>query len=96
GLHNYVRFLENWNPTNTTPIAATINGSFIQRTRSAYATGPFVAYLSSSSAAYPIANGSGLLPFYVPPNRQWGYDVALLSQSPDAFSQKLAITPNNK
>ncbi|MEH2454794.1 hormogonium polysaccharide biosynthesis protein HpsA [Nostoc sp.] len=96
GLHNFVRFLENWNPSSSTAIAATINGSFIQRTRSAYATGPFVAYLTSSSAAYPIANGGGLLPFYQPPNRQWGYDVALLSQSPDAFSQKLAITPNNK
>ncbi|MEH1907817.1 hormogonium polysaccharide biosynthesis protein HpsA [Nostoc sp.] len=96
GLHNFVRFLENWSPTSSTAIVATINGSFIQRTRSAYATGPFVAYLSSSSAAYPIGNGSGLLPFYQAPTRQWGYDVALLSQSPDAFSQKLAITPNNK
>ncbi|PHM06225.1 hypothetical protein CK516_35130 [Nostoc sp. 'Peltigera malacea cyanobiont' DB3992] len=63
GLHNFVRFLENWNPTNSPAIVATINGSFIQRTRSAYATAPYVAYLSSSSAAYPIANGSGLLPF---------------------------------
>ncbi|MEH1891278.1 MAG: hormogonium polysaccharide biosynthesis protein HpsA [Nostoc sp.] len=97
GLHNFVRFLENWSPTSSTAIAATITGSFIQRTRSAYATAPFVTYLTTSSLdPYPIANGSGLLPFYVPPNRQWGYDVALLSQSPDAFSQKLAITPNNK
>lgn len=100
GLHNFVRLLEDWNPTSdlSAAYAATINGSFIQRTRSAYATAPFVAYLSSGSSLspYPIANSSGQVPFYLAPNRQWGYDVALLSQSPDAFSQKLAITPNNK
>ncbi|MEH2446952.1 MAG: hormogonium polysaccharide biosynthesis protein HpsA [Nostoc sp.] len=99
GLHNFVRLLENWNPTGggSDAVVATINGSFIQRTRSAYATAPFVTYLVGSSlAAYPINNSNGQLPYYEPPKRQWGYDVALLSQSPDAFSQKLAITPNNK
>ncbi|MEH2077236.1 MAG: hormogonium polysaccharide biosynthesis protein HpsA [Nostoc sp.] len=99
GLHNFVRFLENWNPTGdvNSAIAARISGSFIQRTRSAYATAPFVAFLtSSSSAVYPIANSAGQVPFYLAPKRQWGYDVALLSQSPDAFSQKLAITPDDK
>lgn len=98
GLHNFVRLLENWNPSDSSAASiATINGSFIQRTRSAYATAPFLAYLNGSSlTAYPINNSNGQLPFYQPPNRQWGYDVALLSQSPDAFSQKLAITPNNK
>ncbi|MEH2390184.1 MAG: hormogonium polysaccharide biosynthesis protein HpsA [Nostoc sp.] len=98
GLHNFVRLLENWNPSDSSAASiATINGSFIQRTRSAYATAPYLAYLNGSSlTAYPINNSNGQLPFYQPPNRQWGYDVALLSQSPDAFSQKLAITPNNK
>ncbi|MEH2052337.1 hormogonium polysaccharide biosynthesis protein HpsA [Nostoc sp.] len=99
GLHNFVRLLENWNPTGdiNAAIPAIINGSFIQRGRSVYATGPFVAFLNtSSSAVYPIANSSGLVPFYLAPKRQWGYDVALLSQSPDAFSQKLAITPDDK
>ncbi|MEH2015576.1 hormogonium polysaccharide biosynthesis protein HpsA [Nostoc sp.] len=99
GLHNFVRFLENWNPTSdlNAAIPAIINGSFIQRTRSVYATAPFVAFLNGSSlAAYPIANSSGQVPFYLAPKRQWGYDVGLLSQSPDAFSQKLAITPDDK
>lgn len=100
GLHNFVRFLENWNPTGdlNAAVAAIVNGSFIQRNRSVYATAPFVAYLSSGSslAAYPIANAGGQVPFYQAPKRQWGYDVALLSQSPDAFSQKLAITPDDK
>ncbi|MEH2263104.1 hormogonium polysaccharide biosynthesis protein HpsA [Nostoc sp.] len=103
GLHNFVRFLENWNPTGdvSSAIVAKISGSFIQRTRSVYATAPFVAFLTSSSAitsdtVYPIANSNGQIPFYLAPKRQWGYDVALLSQSPDAFSQKLAITPDDK
>ncbi|MEH2317582.1 hormogonium polysaccharide biosynthesis protein HpsA [Nostoc sp.] len=99
GLHNFVRLLENWNPTGggSDAVAATINGTFIQRTRSAYATAPLVAYLTNSSLeVYPINNNSGRVPYYQPPYRQWGYDVGLLSQSPDAFSQKLAITPNNK
>ncbi|MEH1900027.1 MAG: hormogonium polysaccharide biosynthesis protein HpsA [Nostoc sp.] len=101
GLQSFVRFLENWNPTGGSgdAITARINGSFIQRTRSVYATAPIVAYLSnagSSLAPYPIANASGQIPFLLAPKRQWGYDVALLSQSPDAFSQKLAITPDDK
>ncbi|MEH2324474.1 MAG: hormogonium polysaccharide biosynthesis protein HpsA [Nostoc sp.] len=99
GLHNFVRLLENWNPTGagTDAVVATINGSFIQRTRSAYATAPLAAFLTNSALqTYPINNNGGRVPFYQPPYRQWGYDVALLSQSPDAFSQKLAITPDNK
>ncbi|MGF1933008.1 MAG: hormogonium polysaccharide biosynthesis protein HpsA [Nostoc sp. ChiQUE02] len=105
GLHNFVRFLENWNPTGdlNAAVAAIVNGSFIQRTRSVYATAPFVAFLNNSPTitsnpptVYPIANAGGQVPFYQAPKRQWGYDVALLSQSPDAFSQKLAITPDDK
>jgi type II secretory pathway pseudopilin PulG len=30
----------------------------------------------------------GRTPFYNPPNRLWGYDVALLTQLPDLFSQR--------
>jgi hypothetical protein len=37
-------------------------------------------------------------PYYRPPNRQWGYDVGLLSQTPDLFSRRFATpsagTPN--
>lgn len=37
---------------------------------------------------YPTDNVNGLLPHYFPPNRQWGFDVALLSEQPDLFAQK--------
>jgi hypothetical protein len=39
---------------------------------------------------YHTDNGTpkGTQPYYSTPNRQWGFDVGLLSQSPDLFSQK--------
>ncbi|MBD2567240.1 hormogonium polysaccharide biosynthesis protein HpsA [Anabaena lutea] len=98
GLHNYVRFLEHWSATNNTPVTAKINGIFMQLQKSAYATAPFATSLTNNNATsglvYNTSNGPlngtvGRLPFYQPPTRLWGYDVGLLSQSPDLFAQKL-------
>ncbi|MEH1862402.1 MAG: hormogonium polysaccharide biosynthesis protein HpsA [Nostoc sp.] len=123
GLHNFVRFLENWNGVN-----ANINGSFIQFKRSIYASAPFqvlvrpgpvnVAVTSgnpsipsstdninsiffrvlhserpgyTSDSTY-ITNPAGEAPYYMPPNRNWGFDVALLAQNPDLFAQRF-VTP---
>ncbi|MBG1262335.1 hormogonium polysaccharide biosynthesis protein HpsA [Nostoc commune] len=95
GLHNFVRFLENWNPQSNTDSAtkARISGAFMQIKRSAYADAPLMAVLSDNQ--YKIANNNGTVPFYLAPSRQWGYDVALLSQSPDLFAQKLVTIPND-
>jgi hypothetical protein len=98
GLHNFVRFLENWNDS----IPANITGSFIQLKRSAYATAPWSSVFASMSGS-GIFNYSqtykdayqGFLPHYVAPVRQWGFDVALLSQSPDLFAQKLTLAPTS-
>ena len=125
GLHNFVRFLENWDG-----IDANINGSFIQFKRSIYATAPFQAFvrpgpttppattsdpndtsaanllnnnsifyrlLNSARPGYTsdstyITNASGEAPYYMPPNRNWGFDVALLAQNPDLFAQRF-VTP---
>ncbi|RUS99131.1 hormogonium polysaccharide biosynthesis protein HpsA [Trichormus variabilis] len=98
GLHNYVRFLEHWSATSSTAVAAKINGIFMQLKKSAYATAPFFTSLTTDAATsnllYATSNGPlnsllGRLPFYHPPTRLWGYDVGLLSQSPDLFAQKL-------
>jgi type II secretory pathway pseudopilin PulG len=43
---------------------------------------------------YNIATGGGRIPFFSPPTRNWGYDVGLLSQSPDLFTQKLTTPPS--
>jgi len=99
GLQNFVRLLENWR--NRT---LNIKGSFIQLHRSTYATAPFAPILGSKSSAndgslsifdysftqYRTNNGQfiGTLPYFATPNRQWSFDVALLSQSPDLFAQK--------
>jgi hypothetical protein len=88
-LQNYARFAENWVGKN-----ARISGSFMQLRKSSYATAPFVTSLTSStdtSLIYSVSNGGSRLPFYDTPNRLWGYDVGILSQSPDLFSQKLVI-----
>ncbi|MGF2034763.1 MAG: hormogonium polysaccharide biosynthesis protein HpsA [Nostoc sp. CmiVER01] len=100
GLHNFVRFLENWNPTGTQTtdaIKARISGTFVQTKRSAYATGSFSTSISTQSDdfKYKIQGNDSRTPFYLAPTRQWGYDVALLSQSPDLLAQKLATIPDD-
>ncbi|MBD2679910.1 hypothetical protein H6H03_20090 [Nostoc paludosum FACHB-159] len=125
GLHNFVRFLENWNGVN-----ANISGSFIQFKRSIYATAPFQVLVrpgSGTVAATPsdISQASsvnsaninsifmralnvdrpgytsdvtyvgtapaGEAPYYMAPNRNWGFDVALLAQNPDLFAQRFVV-----
>lgn len=89
GLHNYVRFAESWSGVN-----AKISGSFMQLRKSSYATAPFATSLTSpndDNLRYSTNNGGNKLPFYQPPIRLWGYDVGILSQSPDRFSQKLVV-----
>jgi hypothetical protein len=99
GLHNFVRFLENWSSKTLN-----IKGSFMQFRRSAYATGPFATVLRDkatdnngslsifgySFTQYKTSNGTpaGTLPYYDAPTRQWGYDVGLLSQPLDKFAQR--------
>jgi hypothetical protein len=106
GLHNFVRFLENWSDNSgTTDIAAKISGSFIQLKRSNFATAPFDTVASDAPGGifgYPQAYATdnlavtsssnwGKLPYYKPPLRQWGFDVGLLSQLPDLFAQRFTL-----
>jgi hypothetical protein len=52
-------------------------------------------------AGYRTAIGSipggstnlGRIPFFTPPIRNWGYDVGLVSQSPDLFTQRFTTPP---
>ncbi|MDZ8237386.1 MAG: hormogonium polysaccharide biosynthesis protein HpsA [Nostoc sp. ChiQUE01a] len=125
GLHNFVRFLENWNGVN-----ANISGSFIQFKRSIYATAPFQVLVRPGSATvaatasdisdstsvnaaninsifmralnvdrpgytsdvtYVGTAPAGEAPYYMAPNRNWGFDVALLAQNPDLFAQRFVV-----
>jgi len=39
-------------------------------------------------------DGAGDLPYFSPPARNWGYDVGLLPQPPDLFTQKFTTPPS--
>jgi hypothetical protein len=38
--------------------------------------------------SYKTSNGGGSIPFFSPPGRNWGFDVGILSQPPDLFTQR--------
>ncbi|NEP75393.1 MAG: hypothetical protein F6K25_27965 [Okeania sp. SIO2G4] len=96
GLPNLPRFLENWKDRT-----ATISGSFIQLRRSEYGTAPYQQVLPSTTPnifnsddpdalnTYNSTETNGQVPFFMPPTRQWSFDVGLLSQSPDLFALQL-------
>jgi hypothetical protein len=106
GMPNLPVFLEDWERRRNgtpNPAVSSISGSFIQIKRSAYATAPFLSILNTNSGrgggifgypqAYASATSQGRSPYYYAPTRQWGFDVALLSQLPDLFSQQIT-TPS--
>ena len=69
----------------------------MQLRKSSYATAPFATSLTTaaSSLNYGTSNGNQKLPFYQPPTRLWGYDVGILSQSPDLLAQRLVAEVND-
>ena len=69
GLHNFPRFLENWNGQ---PLI--IAGSFLQLNFSTSATAPYDQDAWEPPAAPVKAEPA---PYYSPPARYWGYDVGL-------------------
>ncbi len=60
---------------------------------------PRVAIANPPQRGYRTANGNmggnlGRIPFFIAPTRNWGYDVGLVSQSPDLFAQKFTAPPS--
>ncbi|MFZ1028313.1 MAG: hormogonium polysaccharide biosynthesis protein HpsA [Limnoraphis robusta] len=106
GLQNLVRFLENFgvDPNKNT---TNILGSFIQIGRSNYATAPYQSlrnvnnlnpatiYGNNNWRTYRTGNSIGRTPFFVAPNRAWGFDVGLLSQPPDLFTDLFTVRPSS-
>jgi hypothetical protein len=99
GLQNLPRLQENWEGKSSNKDLKMM-GSFMQLFRSAYATAPYLpvrnpednmSLFGYTPKVYTGA-GSGRTPYQGPPNRQWGFDVGLLSQYPDLFSS-LFTTP---
>ncbi len=67
GMHNFPRFLENWTRLY-------ISGGLLQLNFSNYATAPFDQDAWETSQE---TTSGELIRYYSPPNRLWGYDVAL-------------------
>ncbi|AFZ20715.1 hormogonium polysaccharide biosynthesis protein HpsA [Allocoleopsis franciscana] len=72
------------------------NSLFFDGASPAYMTG----FNEANGRPYIYKGGAArrLAPYYRPPQRQWGYDVGLLTQTPDLFSRRFANptagTPN--
>ncbi|MEQ9548852.1 MAG: hormogonium polysaccharide biosynthesis protein HpsA [Coleofasciculus sp. G3-WIS-01] len=106
-LSIFPRFLENWIDNAGNAKSVEIRGSFIQLKRSQYATAPYYHLpLSQSSLTPSVTPRMGGLfnrpqqyrdgnqnkaPYYNAPDRNWGFDVGLLSQIPDLFSQQFVL-----
>ena len=69
GLHNFPRFLEDWNGDNLF-----IQGAFLQLNFSTAGTGPFDADAWEPGDG---VNNAERIGYYRPPSRRWGYDVGL-------------------
>ena len=110
GLINLPRFAENWGAFTNNEKDVIISGSLIQLGRSTYATGPFynLPYIISESLStlngglfgypqiYTMSGGSGRIPYYGPPGREWGFDLGLLSQIPDLFATQFSLKPTKE
>ncbi|MEG4585870.1 hormogonium polysaccharide biosynthesis protein HpsA [Microcoleus sp. MOSTC5] len=109
GMQNLPRFVENWKDLThsiagsfiqfkrssyaTAPYLSVINdtasGSLFKAKLFDYDT-------SYPSTPYKIETGGGTIGYFVPPNREWGFDVGLLSQPPDLFAQKFTLPASQK
>ncbi|MEG3982643.1 hormogonium polysaccharide biosynthesis protein HpsA [Microcoleus sp. T3B2] len=58
-----------------------------------YSPTPPQAGYRTAAGSIPGGNNLGRIPFFTPPNRNWGYDVGLVSQSPDLFTQRFTAPP---
>ena len=100
GMQNLPRFMENWNEAIETNIA----GSFLQKGRSEYASAPYLSlrdtagvHLFGNNTLYNISSASGRIGYFVPPTRNWGFDVGLLYQlAPDYFTQNFTVLETNE
>jgi hypothetical protein len=107
GVQNLPHFIENWiippgTADNPPSYDTNISGSFIQLKRSYYATAPNTQLprvaansqpggIFSNPQKYPTGNTQGRAPYYEVPKRKWGFDVGLLSQTPDLFSNQFVL-----
>jgi hypothetical protein len=89
GLHNFPRFLENWDNRNLN-----FAGSFIQLQYTNYATAPFeLENLEPSAGDNPSDEN---IVYYHPPRRLWGYDVALQFSTAGPAAARFVTSSKNR
>jgi hypothetical protein len=91
GLHNFPRFIEDWNGDDLH-----IAGAFVQLNFSTYATAPFDQEAWNPGEMPSLTSES--IDYYSPPNRRWGYDVALQYSRPGPVANRFVSvgTPRNE
>jgi hypothetical protein len=109
GMQNLPRFIENWKGlTNsiagsfiqfkrsayaTAPYLSSINDT---ATGSLFNAKLFDYDAKPPTLPYKIETGQGTIGYFVPPDREWGFDVGLLSQPPDLFAQKFTLPASQR
>lgn len=73
-------------PSLPAPVTVNYNGG----------AAPDFLYRTDNSSVPPavVPGGGGRTPFFSPPTRNWGFDVGLLSQPADLFTQKFTTPPS--
>lgn len=85
GFHNFPRMMENWSGQNLF-----MSGAFIQLRFSTQATGAYDQDAWEPSQTPDTLNE--YIWYYQPPNRLWGYDVALQYQTAGPVAQRFAVS----
>jgi hypothetical protein len=83
GLQNFPRFLEDWSG-----IDLAFSGSLVQSNFSTSGTAPFDLD-AWEPRQQPVVSDKDSIPYYVPPNRLWGYDVGLQVVPPAPIASRL-------
>ncbi|OIP70681.1 MAG: hypothetical protein AUK43_08495 [Oscillatoriales cyanobacterium CG2_30_40_61] len=110
GLQNLPRFLENWQnqarkatiagafiQTHRSSYASAPYLSVMDNATYPYAKLPAGMFGNTGNDAskYKTDAGEGKIGYFLPPTREWGFDVGLLSQPPDLFAQKFSIADDS-
>ncbi|MEL7069153.1 MAG: hormogonium polysaccharide biosynthesis protein HpsA [Cyanobacteria bacterium J06581_3] len=74
GLHNFPRFLEKWAKDGDNKVNLFIQGAFLQLNFSTAGTAPWDIDAWDPGSG---TDSSERIGYYAPPERRWGYDVAL-------------------
>ncbi len=108
GMQNLPRFMENWKDLTTSIAGSFIQFKRSAYATAPYqsvlnaSTAPAAPYntklfdTDSTPTTYRVQNAGGAIGYFVAPNRNWGFDVGLLSQPADLFAQKFTLPASQK